>query len=488
MPAMSWKKKLLNNEREATEQGFILPLVVIIGLIVGAGLMALSARTFASLIGSIRQGQSKEAREAAESGAAVVLRELNQNYPYLLIHDCEITSSSGTPFCPGWSNGDGGTFTYLTSVCPDTTNPPQTIFPKLSANLPGDRTNFRLIKYDFTGDQNQGGVARIQVEGHRLTTGTNQIVKATAFIDLEVNVIPKQCNGAQGGYPGLYGQTINLGNNDIEGSINGNVVCATCDPNESQDTLEDQIGLKTQGDVEGQIFGGQIPIDDPPPWPGFPLTYSQEDTTSDNDFNDFYTEASACTKADTDEANKIDGSITITAKSCNQGRCFTEANTTHCLISSISLNGKEELIVNTSAGPIIFYTDGDISIGGNTALIHNGTPVDLTIFGPPQSGSTYSQEINLGGGSQTTNLFIHMPNACMGINGGSADPTLYGSAWVRTYGGCPTASSNSKVGNIHIPDNMGSLVCTRFGINYCVGVREFSARGANRWSLTMKPL
>ena len=470
------------------DSGFILPLVVIIGLIVGAGLMALSARTFASLIGSIRQGQSKEAREAAESGAAVVLRELNQNYPYLLIHDCDLTSSTGTPFCPGWSNGEGGTFSYLTSVCPDTKNPPQTIFPKLAANLPGNRTNFRLLKYDFTGDQNQGGVARLQVEGHRLTTGNTPTVKATAYVDLEVNIVPKQCNGAQGGYPGLYGQVIDLGNNDVEGSINGNVVCATCDPNESQTTLASAINLKKQGIVEGQIFGGQIPIDDPPAWPGFPSGYSQEDAAASSGFNSYYTETSACTKADSNTTNKIDGPITITAKSCNEGRCFLEDGTTHCLISSITLNGSDKLTVNTSHGPIIFYVDGDISIGGKTALIHDGSAVDLAIFGPPESGSSYSQEVNLGGGSQTTNLFIHMPNACLGINGGSADPTLYGSAWVREYGTCPSASSNSNVGNIHIPDDMGSLVCTRFGINYCVGIREFSARGANRWSLIMKPL
>ena len=54
------------------KNGFILPIVIIVGLIIGAGLMALSARTFASLMGSIRQGQSREAREIPERVMAII--------------------------------------------------------------------------------------------------------------------------------------------------------------------------------------------------------------------------------------------------------------------------------------------------------------------------------------------------------------------------------------------------------------------------------
>ena len=66
---------------------------------------------------------------------AVILKELNTNYPYVLINDCTIIDSGGTAFCPGWSTDTsaGGTFKYITSVCPTTTTPPQTLFSKLSA-------------------------------------------------------------------------------------------------------------------------------------------------------------------------------------------------------------------------------------------------------------------------------------------------------------------------------------------------------------------
>ena len=89
----------------------------------------------------------------------------------------------------------------------------------------------------------------------------------------------------------------------------------------------------------------------------------------------------------------------------------------------------------------------------------------------------------IGGTSQSLNAFIYMPDACAGINGGgNADPNILGSMWVREYG-----SSASNAGNIRVPDDMGSKVCIKFGINFCVGIREYAARGANRWTLLTKP-
>ena len=76
-----------------------------------------------------------------------------------------------------------------------------------------------------------------------------------------------------------------------------------------------------------------------------------------------------------------------------------------------------------------------------------------------------------------------MPDACAGINGGgSADPNILGSIWAREYG-----ASSSNAGNMRVPDDMGSQVCIKFGINFCVGIREYATRGSNRWTLLTKP-
>jgi len=137
-----------------SEDGFLLPIIIIAGLIIGAGLMALSARSLAGLFGSIRQGQSREAREIAESGAAIIIKELNRNYPYLLIEDCTITSRTGSPDCTGWKDTSaGGSFVYRTSICQKSDAPPQNILNKLTGSTPGGRGRYRLISYNFTGDQ-----------------------------------------------------------------------------------------------------------------------------------------------------------------------------------------------------------------------------------------------------------------------------------------------------------------------------------------------
>ena len=469
-------KAFKTNRKEAN--GFILPLIVIIGLIIGAGLMALMARSFGFLYGTIRHGQNQQAREAAESGMAVILKELNTNYPYLLINDCTIEDSGGAVFCSGWSadTAAGGTFEYITSVCPSTTTPPETIFSKMSANLPGGTSSYKLISYNFTGDQHQGGTATIRVEGKSLySNNNNSTTNAEAVILQEVNVEPKSCEGAQGGYPGLLGETLDLGNQDVEGDINGNVVCTSCDPNQSQAALEDDISLKKNGVVEGELFGGQIALDDPPEFPGFP-----------NDYETTYGVA-PCENSSCD----ITTASTLTAGLNNGGRCIVDniKNITHCKVDNILLSGSDVLTVDTSgtsdpAPSIRLYVNGDIQTGGNTGIEHSGDSVDLSIFGKPRSQSTTcSQSVLIGGTSQSLNSFIYMPDACAGINGGgSADPNILGSIWAREYG-----ASSSNAGNMRVPDDMGSQVCIKFGINFCVGIREYAARGSNRWTLLTKP-
>jgi len=462
------------------KEGFILPLVAIVSLIIVAGLMALMARSYGLLIGTIRQGQNQQAREAAESGLAVILKELNTNYPYLLINDCTIENSGGTIFCPGWSTDTaaGGTFEYITSVCPTTTTPPETLFSKLSATLPGGTSSYKLISYDFTGDQHQGGTATIRVEGKSLHAHNSNIkTTAEAFILQEVNILPKSCSGAQGGYPGLLGETINLGNQDVEGDINGNVVCTTCDPNQSQSELEKDINLKNQGVVEGELFGGQLALDDPPAFPGFPTDYA---TTYG---------VAPCGSSSCD----ITMSTTLITGQNNGGRCVVDSskNITHCKVDNILLSGNDVLSINTSgagdpAPSIRLYVDGNINTGGTTGIEHTGNSENLSIFGTPRSQSTTcSQNVLIGGTSQSLNAFLYMPDACAGINGGgNADPNFFGSIWVRDFG---SIGSSGNPGNIGVPDDMGSKICIKFGINFCVGIREYAARGANRWTLLTKP-
>ena len=50
--------------------GFILPLVLIVTLILGAGMMATTTQARLGLTGAVRQSRARSAREVAEAGSA----------------------------------------------------------------------------------------------------------------------------------------------------------------------------------------------------------------------------------------------------------------------------------------------------------------------------------------------------------------------------------------------------------------------------------
>ena len=201
-------------EKSATnEAGIVLALVVVGGLVLTIGAMVLSARSFKNLAGSIRIGQSREARKIAESGMAKILDNLNKNYPYLLIENCEVVNNSTSellddPECSGWQEvGSGvsvkGTFEQRGAICPAAKLPASSIMSSLYAldsgytatsNVTG---KYRLIDYQFIGDAYQGGVATIKVQGQRISNdGSNPIITASAMIEKEVTIAPKCCDDA----------------------------------------------------------------------------------------------------------------------------------------------------------------------------------------------------------------------------------------------------------------------------------------------------
>ena len=92
------------------KDGFILPLVLIVSLIIGAGLMAMAARSWMGLSGSIRQSQSRQAREVAEAGIARLVESMNTTYAYLLIKDLANWNSTSftSSICPSSNPNPAG--------------------------------------------------------------------------------------------------------------------------------------------------------------------------------------------------------------------------------------------------------------------------------------------------------------------------------------------------------------------------------------------
>ena len=454
------------NSRIATDQGFVLPLVLIISLIISTGLMALAARSWLGLSGSVRQSQSREAREIAEAGLAQLIESLNKDYAYLLIKDLS-----------DWSDNS-----YASSICPNSISG-----APLTSNNIGTSGRYTLMNYDFQGSPFYGGKATIRMRGERLKSDSS--VAATAIVEESLEIKPKSCTTSFGeptvtsGFPGLLGQQVVLGNNDIFGTLSGNVLCLQRYNGTDYDSLtreeqEAYIQMKNNGSVAGQIFLGPIDL---PPVPEPPADLSFEAPTS------------------------ITTSTTITAGT-NAGPCRVESRgpeppITHCVVDSIDLNGKNKILtVDTSAGDVRIYVRGDnLTLTGGAAIKHippNAPASSLGLFGRPSdpTDSYPDQLIRLAGAASTNALWAYFPDGNMGINGGSKETAecdssgectggdINGAVWAKVWNG-----SSSNVTQLVVPADIGTQLFNTYGPQYALGIRDYVALGVSRWSSWINP-
>lgn len=144
-----------------TEEGFVLSLVVIVGLILGIGAMALVTKGASSMVSSIKQQQSKEALAVAEAGMDIVLGKLNTDSPAFLVKTL-----------PEWSNQD------LLSGTVD--------------NASGTSIGrWRVAAYTYKGNTLYGGTGTLKIQGERLAEGSSTQVLSKAEIEQEFSIIYK---------------------------------------------------------------------------------------------------------------------------------------------------------------------------------------------------------------------------------------------------------------------------------------------------------
>ena len=150
-----------------SQDGFILPLVVIIGLILAVGGFTLLARSFAGLFGATRHEQSRQARELAETGLATTIELLNRKYSYLLIN---CYSRSGSPPTPNdcINTGSWSTPQLPSSICPGSERSTST-FP-LQQNIDTPKGRYRVEYYAYASTQFYGGTGKLKVTGERLNS------------------------------------------------------------------------------------------------------------------------------------------------------------------------------------------------------------------------------------------------------------------------------------------------------------------------------
>ena len=197
---MKSKKHFKNN-------GFILPLVLIVTLILGAGLMASTTRAWLGLTGAVRQSQARSAREVAEAGLSQLIEALNRNHAHLLVVDNE-----------NWDDPP-----LFSAICANAT----TGVPAIAGTI-GSNGKYTLESYNFNGSPFYGGKADIRMRGEILKSDNS--TAAAAIVEQTVEIKAKSCNTSfdepttTSGFPGLLAQTVDMGGNDLKGRLSGNLL------------------------------------------------------------------------------------------------------------------------------------------------------------------------------------------------------------------------------------------------------------------------
>ena len=499
MLAMPQKKIKTNHQG-----GYVLPLVIITGMILVAGAVLLSERSFSGLMRLTRQKQGDEAMEIAEAGASILINELNTQFPYLLTVNCQVDNNSSSeqrqdPRCSGWEDFRFGQYGGPNKACPGRSSNPSQIMGLLYQSVDNKNGSYRLRNYEFLGDQSQGGTAIIQVQGQRFR-GTKESldIAASAIIEQEITVVPKCCNQApylscnSGWGYGLATNRVQLqlgdvvDENPMTSPSNANVHCITCDPPPDDQcnpwTSAGQIISSTCSEVGSGIISGARsngPLDLPkaPTWNI--AEWGDPDPISINTVNNPVFRH----QRDNESKHPVKG-------------CFTESvngkKTTHCRIASINLSGNNEIDLrpddeNGIPGDIRFYIEGQqINLAGRT-LANTGEFGQFSIFGGEATRWPYnlyqcgSKQLNIAGGSEIR-AFIHMPCFNINLSGGNETDQIkiVGSVISEQW------NSTGDYARLIVPDNAGTTVCTTYGICSSGGSgtsgKEFAALGTKRWS------
>ena len=475
------------------DSGFVLPLVIAVGLIVTVGGFAMMTRSFGGLFGSIRSEHARQAREAAESGLAQTIEELNRKYNYLLINCYSETSgafsSTTSPVANSCSKtGIWSAPSLPSAICKGSRTTGS--YPSLSKTIDQPKSRYRINHFAFKGTSFYGGTGNLRITGERLNSEGDRIL-ATAAIEQTFNIIPKPCPIGSG-FPGLLGtQSIDLGGNDVTGITSGNVFCISCtveDPSRddgtyTRDELEDAVGANKNSDVDGQIYIGELHV---------PLA-----KTFPSELEAFVTRQSI----DTELTITASDTATTAANANPSGMCATDSNIppiTHCLIDTIDLK-RGFLTVDSEAGPVRLYVSGNVSAGGKSGIIHRQgsndlpEPARLSLFGNPRddSDSTH-QTVMLSGVSKpakAANLFVFVPEGTVGINGGAQGTAIcdeetgecgggdiHGAVWAKEWNG-----SNSNNAQLVVPANMGDQLFRHHGKDFAIGVSDFAGIGTNSY-------
>jgi hypothetical protein len=493
------------HRRRYRQRGFTLPLVLGMGLIMMVVALTLISRSQLDVSTASLQKQTQQAFAVAEGGMARTLGLLNGNYQILLRHTYNpVNPNTGQPYLinraadaskVGQPNTAGIRVTpvneWTAASLGDAVPPCFTLDNVTDILLNGQigdpvQGNYRILAYLYDQPTETG---HLLIEG-RLANNS----PANAYVLQKMKITDRN---VPANFPGLLAQSITLGNNDVFGTVNGNVICTNANNCQvpadqcvnGQPTnagLRQAVHALNNSIIEGTIAVNKIEL---PPFPTPPPTVNPSGNPPVNEGAYNLGDIGEMTLPRPDDRPYVDTSL----PEGHPDRIYYAYR-----VNNINLSGNNNnLTINTSRWPVRLFVSGNISLSGKAGIRNTcspdsdtcgilanmglpsgiGTPDRLRIYGnpPDPNNAVTDQQFTLSGGSTAGSLFVYAPDARVGINGGSSSPDIFGAVWAKEWNG-----SNSNKAEIHVPDRLPEALGEAYQNSSIVVARTTEASNWNR--------
>mgnify|MGYP001159686103 CR=1 FL=1 len=446
-------------------------IVLMASLIATVSTTAIALQAHTSYVNSRRQSMAKGAREAAESGLAIIIESLNQDYPEWLISNYEGTGT--------WkrraTEGTG---------CRAKISGQPSVSGISSQQSNGTQGIYRLKSYEFDGTSYYGGRGRLVVEGEIRSEGDRRL--AAAQIIQEMTVIAKSCNSLPGSpdesesiWPGLFMQ--NIGDYDrtkvkLKGSNPPQAATILCTSNKEECRSSSRTWKSNYPPWEDVQFQPDITLPETPT-PPTGLRASR--------IKPARCVAARGRKEQVDSVYRIPEDVPAVSKK-------QEADGTwHVHASDINMSGRSGCTtkLKISKGPIRLYVSGNVSLAphGTLDTTEVSHAADFMLLGTkPRLSGRCRQRLNmkqpLGTQNKPAKAFIWMPSGCVKFQFTKTDPHyLEGAIWGQQYDATGAGSHEKNYVDISVPEGLPSLIFQRLGVSFGVGQREYVAQGVLSW-------
>lgn len=390
---------------KSQNQGFVLPMVVGLGLIMTLVGLTMIGRSSDDQITAISQTQSSQALIASETGVTQLMQFLNS---VRVLAEQDLGQ---------WETE----YERTAAACQDSSEALTDYTNSNWININNERDRFRVLDYQYTQDEDDPNLLGTGVLSIEAQANFNQNAAKSA-VDVTIPV-----KSDADGVPGLYVKSADLSNNQVDGDL----LLHDCE----------LTGIDTNN-VSGEARA--YPFAEFPPLPELPAedNYQVIDSISAGSIGE-------------------DNNLTFPLDENDPYTTDEDGNKTyHYLIEasggrSINLSGGNRTIRIEPGKKVTFYLQGDVELSGNAGMEHicdgvaDCKPTNFQVFGGDGANDTYANGITERfclSGSSSVDGFIFAPKANVAVDGGGSGTGITGTVWADSWNqGCGSNTSKTLV-------------------------------------------